>query len=211
MRTGDRIACRTFGSHRTTARFFTDFEKYLNNYDAPFANGTGVTKRPYPEHISLPSPSSPPSAETSRRRKERRRQRSRFLPAMAKTSVRHARTPHRGDAHNAWLTPHHGEAFPSRHSAMRRSRLCPLHSVTRREIPRRAYPLLGMTRRIEQHFSHVGTSPRRSLFAASSKPFRKRAILLASEIAQRTGTCPRYIQQKNPSAGLGFLLLFSLT
>ncbi len=107
--------------------------------------------------------------------------------------------------------PHHGEAFPSRHSAMRRSRLCPLHPVTCREIPRRAYPLLGMTRRIEQHFSHVGTSPRRSLFAASSKPFRKRAILLASEIAQRTGTCPRYIQQKNPSAGLGFLLLFSLT
>ena len=106
---------------------------------------------------------------------------------------------------------HHGKAFPSRHSAMRRRRLCPLHPVTCREIPRRAYPLLGMTRRIEQHFSHVGTSPRRSLFAASSKPFRKRAILLSSEIAQRTGTCPRYIQQKNPSAGLGFLLLFGLT
>ena len=105
-------------------------------------------------------------------------------------------------------SPPSGEAFPSRHSTMRRSRLCPLHPVTCREIPRRAYPLLGMTRRTEQHFSHVGTSPRRSLFAASSKPFRKRAILLASEIAQRTGTCPRYIQQKNPSAGLGFLLLF---
>ena len=29
---------------------------------------------------------------------------------MAKTSVRHARTPHRGDAHNARLTPQ-GEAF----------------------------------------------------------------------------------------------------
>ena len=43
----------------------------------------------------------------SRRRKERRRQRSRFLPTMAKTSVRHARTPHRGDAHNARLTPLH--------------------------------------------------------------------------------------------------------
>ena len=41
----------------------------------------------------------------SRRRKERRRQRPRFLPAMAKTSVRRARTPHRGDAHNARLTP----------------------------------------------------------------------------------------------------------
>ena len=108
-------------------------------------------------------------------------------------------------------SPPTGEAFPSRHSAMRRSRLCPLHPVTCRKIPRRAYPLLGMTRRIEQHFSHVGTSPRRSLFAASSKPFRKRAILLASETAQRTGTCPRYIQQKNPSAGLGFLLFFSLT
>ena len=33
--------------------------------------------------------------------------RSRFLPAMAKTSVRRARTPHRGDAHNARLTPLH--------------------------------------------------------------------------------------------------------
>ena len=33
-----------------------------------------------------------------------RRRRSRFLPAMAKTSVRRARTPHRGDAHNARLT-----------------------------------------------------------------------------------------------------------
>ena len=149
MRTGDRIACRTFGSHRTTARFFADFAKHLNNYDAPFANGT---------------------------------------------------------AH-----PHHGEAFPSRHSAMRCSRLCPLHPVTCREIPRRAYPLLVMTRRIEQHFSHVGTSPRRSLFTASSKPFRKRAILLASEIAQRVDACPRYIHQKNPSAELGFLLFFSLT
>ena len=55
--------------------------------------------------VPLPSPSSPPSAESSRRRKERRRQRSRFLPTMAKTSVRRARTPHRGDAHNARLTP----------------------------------------------------------------------------------------------------------
>ena len=199
MRTGDRIARHTFASHRTTAHFFADFAKHLNNYAAPFADGTDAAQRPYPEHVSLPSPSSPPSAESSRRRQERRRQRPRSLPAMAKTSVRYAR-----------LTPI-GEAFPSRHSAMRRSRLCPLHPVTCREIPRRAYPLLGMTRRIEQHFSHVGTSPRRSLFAASSKPFRKRAILLASETAQRTGTCPRYIQQKNPSAGLGFLLLFSLT
>ena len=51
-----------------------------------------------------------PFGTASRRRKERRRQRSRFLPAMAKTSVRHARTPHRGDAHNARLTPQ-GEAF----------------------------------------------------------------------------------------------------
>ena len=33
--------------------------------------------------------------------------RSRFLPAMAKSSVRRARTPHRGDAHNARLTPLH--------------------------------------------------------------------------------------------------------
>ena len=44
----------------------------------------------------------------SRRRKERRRRRSRFLSTMAKTSVRRARTPHRGDAHNARLTPLHG-------------------------------------------------------------------------------------------------------
>ena len=57
------------------------------------------------ETIPVLSPSSAPSAESSRRRKERRRQRSRFLPTMAKTSVRRARTPHRGDAHNARLTP----------------------------------------------------------------------------------------------------------
>ena len=62
------------------------------------------------ETIPVLSPSSAPSAESSRRRKERRRQRSRFLPTMAKTSVRRARTPHRGDAHNARPTPH-GEAF----------------------------------------------------------------------------------------------------
>ena len=101
MRTGDRIARRTFASHRTTAHFFADFAKHLNNYAAPFADGTDAAQRPYPEHVSLPSPSSPPSAETSWRRKERRRQRSRFLPAMAKTSVRHAR-----------LTPIMGKPFP---------------------------------------------------------------------------------------------------
>ena len=33
--------------------------------------------------------------------------RSRFLPTMAKTSVRRARTPHRGDAYHARLTPLH--------------------------------------------------------------------------------------------------------
>ena len=60
--------------------------------------------------VPLLSPSSPPSSEPSRRRKERRRQRSRFLPTMAKTSVRRARTPHRGGAHNARFTPQ-GEAF----------------------------------------------------------------------------------------------------
>ena len=54
-------------------------------------------------YVPLPSPSSPPSAESSRRRKEQRRQRSRFLPTMAKTSVRRARTPHRGDAYHARL------------------------------------------------------------------------------------------------------------
>ena len=55
----------------------------------------------------------------SRRRKERRRQRSRFLTAMTKTSVRRARTPHRGDAHNVRLTPQ-GEAFGSRARALSR-------------------------------------------------------------------------------------------
>ena len=34
-----------------------------------------------------------------------------LLPTMAKTSVRRARTPHRGDAYHARLTPYTGEAI----------------------------------------------------------------------------------------------------
>ena len=59
---------------------------------------------------ALLDPSSVTSCYLSQRRKERRRQRSRFLPTMAKASVRCARTPHGGDAHNAQLTPR-GKAF----------------------------------------------------------------------------------------------------
>ena len=66
--------------------------------DCSAKNRAGMTTLPSALFNRLPR---------SRRRKERRRQRSRFLPTMAKTSVRRARTPHRGDAHNARLTPLH--------------------------------------------------------------------------------------------------------
>ena len=130
-----------------------------------------------------------PLGTASRRRKERRRQRSRFLPAMAKTSVRHARTPHRGDAHNARLTPPRGSLYDHsscppfcirgdiRAKITRARKVVPFYTSSRtnvRELPGCCSPFLA------GGFLASLTSPLWGSCAASSECSCKQAFLLAS-------------------------------
>ena len=145
----------------------------------------------------------------SRRRKERRRQRSRFLPTMAKTPVRRARTPRRGDAHNARLTPLHrgGEGgcgveplMSSQHAYFLTS------SRTRNEVEWRDPPVccnpslargfLASLRNDGGQRRQAPTSPRWGSCAASSKCSCKQAFLLASDgmtVSVLTVSCPPYV------------------